>query len=196
MQTTFKFTLPHGYIDDEGNVHQVGVMRLSRAIDEIVPLRDPRVQANPAYATVIILARVIERLGTLTEVSPSMVENFFAGDLSYLQDVYRYINKLEEKTQSSQGPQVPQTAQGPQATQSAQIPQATQSAQVPQAAQATQAPQTTPASDQGPSNAPSSPAPSSTANSTFSPPQSFVPKTEHPDSLAKAIEMTIGGKRR
>lgn len=99
MQTTFEFTLPHGYIDDEGNVHQTGVMRLSRAIDEIVPLRDPRVQANPAYATVIILARVIDRLGSLPEVSPSMVENFFAGDLSYLQDFYRYINKLEEKNQ-------------------------------------------------------------------------------------------------
>ena len=102
MQTTFEFTLPHGYIDDEGNVHQTGVMRLSRAIDEIVPLRDPRVQANPAYATVIILARVIDRLGTLPEVSPSMVENFFAGDLSYLQDFYRHINKLEEKPQSPQ----------------------------------------------------------------------------------------------
>ena len=54
MQTEFEFTLPKGYIDNDGNVHRKGVMRLSRAIDEIVPLRDPRVKSNPAYATVII----------------------------------------------------------------------------------------------------------------------------------------------
>ncbi len=99
METEFEFTLPKGYLDEEGNVHQQGVMRLSRAIDEIVPLRDPRVQANPAYATVIILARVITQLGSLQEVSPAVIENLFAVDLAYLQDFYREINdlvKLEE----------------------------------------------------------------------------------------------------
>jgi len=94
MQTEFEFTLPKGYLDPEGNVHQRGVMRLSRAIDEIVPLRDPRVQANPAYATVIILARVITQLGSLEEVSPAVIENLFAADLAYLQDFYREINGL------------------------------------------------------------------------------------------------------
>ncbi len=94
MQTEFEFTLPKGYLDQEGNVHQQGVMRLSRAIDEIVPLRDPRVQANPAYATVIILARVIIQLGSLEEVSPAVIENLFAVDLAYLQDFYREINDL------------------------------------------------------------------------------------------------------
>lgn len=94
MQTEFEFTLPKGYLDQEGNVHQRGVMRLSRAIDEIVPLRDPRVQANPAYATVIILARVIIQLGSLEEVSPAVIENLFAVDLAYLQDFYREINDL------------------------------------------------------------------------------------------------------
>ncbi|MEL7037548.1 MAG: hypothetical protein AAFO04_18275 [Cyanobacteria bacterium J06592_8] len=94
MQTEFEFTLPKGYLDEQGNVHQQGVMRLSRAIDEIVPLRDPRVQANPAYATVIILARVIVRLGSLEEVSPAVIENLFSVDLAYLQDFYREINDL------------------------------------------------------------------------------------------------------
>ena len=96
MQTEFEFTLPKGYLDDLGNLHQNGKMRLSRAIDEIVPMRDPRVQANPAYATVIILARVITQLGDLEEVSPTTIENLFAVDLSYLQDFYRQINGLEE----------------------------------------------------------------------------------------------------
>ena len=95
MQTEFEFTLPKGYIDNDGNVHRKGVMRLSRAIDEIVPLRDPRVKSNPAYATVIILTRVISRLGALDEVTPMVVEGLFACDLNYLQKFYRQINELE-----------------------------------------------------------------------------------------------------
>ncbi|MBS0015264.1 MAG: hypothetical protein KFF72_02635 [Arthrospira sp. SH-MAG29] len=94
MQTEFEFILPKGYLDPEGNLHQQGVMRLSRAIDEIIPLRDPRVQMNPAYATVIILARVITELGSLEEVSTAVIENMFAVDLAYLQDFYREINGL------------------------------------------------------------------------------------------------------
>jgi hypothetical protein len=71
-------------------------MRLSRAIDEIVPMRDPRVRSNPAYATVIILARVITKLGGLEEISSTVIENLFASDLSYLQKFYRQINELED----------------------------------------------------------------------------------------------------
>lgn len=96
VATEFEFTLPKGYLDEAGNLHRKGTMRLSRAIDEIVPLRDPRVKANPAYATVVILARVITRLGALDEVNPAVVEGFFACDLSYLQTFYRQINELEE----------------------------------------------------------------------------------------------------
>ena len=97
MQTEFEFTLPKGYIDNDGNVHRKGVMRLSRAMDEIVPLRDPRVKSNPAYATVIILTRVISRLGALDEVTPIVVEDLFACDLNYLQKFYRQINELESE---------------------------------------------------------------------------------------------------
>lgn len=96
MQTEFEFELPKGYLDADGNLHRKGVMRLSRAIDEIVPLRDPRVKSNPAYATVIILSRVITRLGALDEVSPMVIEELFACDLNYLQKFYRQINELEE----------------------------------------------------------------------------------------------------
>ena len=95
MKTEFEFSLPTGYIDEQENVHQVGVMRRSRAMDEILPMQDPRVQANPAYATVIILARVIVRLGDMTEVTPQVIENMFASDLSYLQTLYRQINSPE-----------------------------------------------------------------------------------------------------
>ncbi|NET59344.1 MAG: hypothetical protein F6K47_25340 [Symploca sp. SIO2E6] len=96
IQTEFEFTLPKGYLDGEGNLHRKGVMRLSRAMDEIVPMRDPRVKSNSAYATVIILSRVITRLGALDDVSPAVIENLFACDLSYLQKFYRNINGLEE----------------------------------------------------------------------------------------------------
>lgn len=95
IQTEFEFTLPKGYLDGEGNLHRKGIMRLSTAMDEIVPLRDPRVKANPAYATVIILSRVITQLGALDEVSPLVVERMFACDLNYLQNFYRHINELD-----------------------------------------------------------------------------------------------------
>ncbi|MBD2313172.1 hypothetical protein H6G20_16000 [Desertifilum sp. FACHB-1129] len=100
LQTEFEFTLPKGYLDAEGNLHRKGVMRLSRAMDEIVPLRDPRVKSNPAYATVIILSRVITSLGALDEVTPTVVEGLFACDLNYLQKFYRQINELEEAAES------------------------------------------------------------------------------------------------
>jgi len=96
LQTEFEFTLPKGYLDETGSLHRKGVMRLATAMDEIVPLRDPRVKSNPAYATVIILARVITQLGALDDVSPQVVEGFFACDLSYLQKFYRQINELED----------------------------------------------------------------------------------------------------
>lgn len=96
LQTEFEFTLPKGYLDTDGNLHRKGVMRLSRAMDEIVPLRDPRVKSNPAYATVMILSRVITQLGALEEVTPLVVEGMFACDLNYLQQFYRHINELEE----------------------------------------------------------------------------------------------------
>ncbi|HLP88497.1 MAG TPA: hypothetical protein VK184_07900 [Nostocaceae cyanobacterium] len=99
LQTEFEFTLPKGYLDADGNLHRKGVMRLSRAMDEIVPLRDPRVKTNPAYATVVILSRVITKLGALDEVTPVVIENLFACDLSYLQQFYRQINELEEEAQ-------------------------------------------------------------------------------------------------
>jgi hypothetical protein len=94
--TEFEFTLPKGYLDPDGNIHRKGVMRLSIAIDEIAPLRDARVKSNPGYATIIILSRVITCLGSLSEITPSIVENFFTQDLNYLQDFYRQINGWEE----------------------------------------------------------------------------------------------------
>ncbi|MEM6253174.1 MAG: hypothetical protein AAF821_09650 [Cyanobacteria bacterium P01_D01_bin.156] len=96
LRTEFTFELPTGYADATGQLHHRGVMRLARTVDEIEPMSDPRVQANPAYATVIILARVILSLGSLPEVSPIVIEHLFAGDLNYLQNFYREINNLME----------------------------------------------------------------------------------------------------
>lgn len=101
VQTQFEFTLPKGYLDGEGNLHRVGIMRLSTAIDEIAPLSDPRVKMNPAYATILILSRVIVRLGAIESMSPAIVEGFFAGDLNYLQTFYRQINGLDEEASES-----------------------------------------------------------------------------------------------
>ena len=93
LQTQFEFTLPRGYVDGEGAVHKRGVMRLATAMDEIAPLRDVRVAANQAYLTVILLSRVMVKLGNLTQINTSMIENLFAADLAYLQAFYRQINE-------------------------------------------------------------------------------------------------------
>ncbi|MFF9454688.1 hypothetical protein [Streptomyces flaveolus] len=92
LVTEFPFELPRGYVDESGTVHRDGVMRLSTARDELVPLRDVRVQENPAYLSVVLLGRVITRLGTLPMVHDGIVENMFASDLAFLQDFYRQIN--------------------------------------------------------------------------------------------------------
>lgn len=93
IRTEYEFTLPRGYIDAEGQVHRDGLMRLATAADEILPLRDPRVQSNAAYLSVILLSRVITRLGTVDSINPKVVEQMFAADLSYLQDFYNSINR-------------------------------------------------------------------------------------------------------
>ena len=93
LQTQFEFTLPRGFVDSEGNVHKRGVMRLATAMDEIAPLRDVRVGANQAYLTIILLARVVVKLGTLPQVNTGVIENLFAADMAYLQAFYRQINE-------------------------------------------------------------------------------------------------------
>lgn len=92
LQTDFEFTLPQGYVDTDGTRHREGVMRLATAADEILPQRDPRVQSNPAYLSVILLSRVITRLGSLDDVTPPVVEGLFVTDLAHLQDLYERIN--------------------------------------------------------------------------------------------------------
>src|SRR5262245_13720698 len=93
LQTEYAFLLPRGYVDDSGTVHRDGVMRLATARDEILPLRDPRVRENESYLTVLLLSRVVTRLGSLTDVHPGVVESLFASDLAFLQDLYRRVNQ-------------------------------------------------------------------------------------------------------
>jgi len=97
MQTEYAFTLPRGYVDAEGQVHREGTMRLATALDEIEPLQDQRVISNEAYLTVILLSRVITRLGTLPAVTTEVVEKLFTGDLAYLQDLYESLNMGTEE---------------------------------------------------------------------------------------------------
>ncbi len=98
LQTEFEFILPKGYVDEEGNLHKNGKMRLSTAADEILPMKDPRVQGNPAYLTVILLSRVVISLGNLNMVTPKVIEGLFSSDFSYLQDMYARINQNGSNT--------------------------------------------------------------------------------------------------
>jgi hypothetical protein len=93
LRTEFAFQLPVGYLDDDGVLHREGAMRMARARDEIAPLRDPRVRDNEAYLTVLLLSRTITRLGTVSSVTPGVIEGLFAPDLAFLQDLYRRVNQ-------------------------------------------------------------------------------------------------------
>ena len=107
LQTEIEFELPKGYLDETGMLHKRGTMRLATAADEILPLRDPRVQQNEAYLAIIVLARVITRLGSVTDVSTGVIERLFASDLAYLQRLYETLNSGDS------GETAPSTGKGP-----------------------------------------------------------------------------------
>lgn len=98
LRSEYEFTLPNGYVDTEGVLHRQGVMRLATAADEILPMKDPRVQQNPSYLPVIILSRVVTRIGTVTNVSPEVIERLFACDLAFLNNMYKRLNTPEDRT--------------------------------------------------------------------------------------------------
>lgn len=93
FKTEFAFTLPRGYVDKNGNVHKDGVMRLATAKDEILPLQDYRVQNNRAYLVIILLSRVVTKLGDVESINPGVIENLYSTDLQFLQDFYRQVNE-------------------------------------------------------------------------------------------------------
>jgi len=97
FRTEVEFQLPKGYVDEAGTLHRTGIMRLATAADEILPLRDPRVQQNEAYLIVIVLARVITRLGSLVDVHTGVIEALFASDLAYLQRLYEQLNSGDDE---------------------------------------------------------------------------------------------------
>jgi hypothetical protein len=103
--TEHEFELPKGYVDAAGTLHRGGVMRLATAADELMPLKDPRVRDFPPYLIVILLARVVIRLGTLPEVHPGIIEGLFTEDLSYLQRTYNRINGLLSDREHTECPQ-------------------------------------------------------------------------------------------
>lgn len=92
MRTEVAFTLPRGYVDPAGTVHREGTMRLATARDEIEPLRDPAVRQNEAYLAVLLLARTVTRLGTVSQIDPPLIESLFAADFDHLQRLYERIN--------------------------------------------------------------------------------------------------------
>ncbi len=105
LQTEFPFTLPKGYVDKEGNRCRDGVMRLATGADEILPLKDPRVEKNPAYLFVIILSRVVVKLEHVPVINPGVIEGLFSEDLWYLQRMYHEVNGAAARSVATQCPQ-------------------------------------------------------------------------------------------
>ena len=95
FKTEYEFVLPRGFVDQNGDIHKEGTMRLATAADEIAPMRDPRVQQNPSYLTIILLSRVLTKLGTLNSVNTKVIEGLYTLDMAYLQDLYQRINLSE-----------------------------------------------------------------------------------------------------
>jgi hypothetical protein len=105
FQTEIEFELPKGFLDETATLHRRGTMRLATAADEILPLRDPRVQQNEAYLAVIVLARVVTRLGSLTDIHTGVIEGLYASDFGYLQQLYERFNAVDdESTQTAERP--------------------------------------------------------------------------------------------
>lgn len=101
FKTEYEFELPRGFVDENGNLHRRGTMRLATAADEILPMRDQRVQQNPGYLTIILLARVITKLGDLRAIDTKTIERMFTADLAFLQNFYREINETEKLSVSA-----------------------------------------------------------------------------------------------
>lgn len=95
FETQVNFELPKGFVDKSGEVHKKGIMRLANAADEIIPMSDPRVKMNPGYLSVLLLERVITKLGKLKKIDSQVIENLFTADMAYLQDLYQKINAAE-----------------------------------------------------------------------------------------------------
>lgn len=91
--TEYPFVLPRGYVDEHAKLHRDGIMRLATARDEISAQADARARQNPAYLTVLLLARTVTRLGSVSPVDEFVIENLFASDLAFLRDLYRRINQ-------------------------------------------------------------------------------------------------------
>jgi hypothetical protein len=104
LQTEFEFTLPRGYVDEQGTLHRHGTMRIATALDEIEPLQDPRVRANEGYLSILLLTRVVTRLGELGQPTAAVVERLFSADFAYLQELYRRVNELESSLIETQCP--------------------------------------------------------------------------------------------
>lgn len=105
LKTEYEFTLPQGYVDEEGNLHKKGVMRLANAGDEILPQKDPRVKNNPSYLVIIVLSRVVTKLGEITHITPQIIEGILKKDFEYLQYFYEKINDTDSLTFKATCPQ-------------------------------------------------------------------------------------------
>src|SRR2546427_12220618 len=105
LHTEPEFTLPIGYLDETGTLHREGIMRLATAADEILPLKDPRVVKNPSYLIVILLSRIVTRLGAVSPITPKVIEDLYAKDLAYLQNLYNEINRLDDHGEDVTCPQ-------------------------------------------------------------------------------------------
>lgn len=113
METVYDFTLPRGFVDNAGQVHKKGKMRLATARDEINATRDPRVLSNPSYLTIVVLSQVITQIEGIDAISANLIEGLFTADLVFLQDMYQKINDVEPPMMKAVCPHCGETMEMP-----------------------------------------------------------------------------------
>ena len=113
METVYDFTLPKGLVDNAGQVHRRGKMRLATARDDISATRDPRVLSNPSYLTIVVLAQVITQIEGVDFITPNLIEGLFTADLAFLQDMYQKINDVEPPKMRVVCPHCGETVEAP-----------------------------------------------------------------------------------
>ena len=104
LQTEYEFTLPCGFVDDDGTLHRDGVMRLATALDEVDAAQDARVRANEAYQSILLLARVVTRIGAVSPVETHVIERLVSADFVFLQELFVRVNGVPDEIVETECP--------------------------------------------------------------------------------------------
>jgi hypothetical protein len=99
IRTEFPFVLPKGLIDKDNTRQKTkGTMRLIKVKDLLQIHQDARVKETEAYFYIVLLARVITKLGNEKMVNTKIIESLCPEDFAFLVD---FLNEINHKVLKS-----------------------------------------------------------------------------------------------